>query len=240
MAVSSDVAADMLRHRIPQDKMVIIDNGIDFTRFDDIVDGNAARGALGIPENAKIIGTIGGLKPAKGHEYLLRSTANILRTHKDVKLLIVGDGPLRHYLDELAHNLGIDNSVLLTGYRKDVPELLSAMDMFVLPSLTEGLPIVVLEAMAANRPVIATAVGAIPKIITDNETGFLVPPSDVSALEAAISSLIDDGANARRVAVAGSAKVRREFSSERMCRRYLDVYGQVLRQKISPMSLPSA
>jgi glycosyltransferase involved in cell wall biosynthesis len=128
----------------------------------------------------------------KGHIYLLEAARQILDVVKDLKFLIIGDGPLRKALEEKSEELGIQKDVIFMGQRKDIPELLTAMDIFVLPSIKEGLPVALLEAMAAKRPVVATRVGAIPRVIESKDIGILVEPKDISGLRDALASLIDD------------------------------------------------
>ncbi|MDH5769316.1 MAG: glycosyltransferase, partial [Nitrospirota bacterium] len=180
--------------------------------------------------NYTVVGTIGSLKYEKGHEYLLRAAKEVLESHTSVKFLIVGSGPLRNSLENNVKSLGIANDVIFTGYRKDVAELLSVMDIFVLPSVKEGLPMVLLEAMAAKKPIIATRVGAVPKVIRDNETGILVEPEDVYTLQRAIGNFLDDIVKAHGLALEGYERVKKDFSSEKMCRAYLTLYRELLSQ----------
>ncbi|NOZ26037.1 MAG: glycosyltransferase, partial [Nitrospirae bacterium] len=161
VAVSEGVKNDMLRFGVPEEKIVVIDNGIDLGRFDGRVSTGSLRTEFGLNGDEKVVGTIGSLGHEKGHVYLLKAARDIVRAGDSVRFLIVGDGPLRDELKRMVVELGIEESVTFTGYRKDVPELLSVMDIFVLPSVKEGLPMVLLEAMASKKPVIATRVGAV-------------------------------------------------------------------------------
>ena len=142
VAVSDGIKKDMLKFKIPGKKIRVIDNGIDLSRFSKEISTENIKRGLGLNGNSKVIGTIGSLKHAKGHQYLLEATKKIIETHKSIKLLIVGDGPLKTQLEGKTSSLGIAGNVIFTGYRNDIQELLSVMDIFVLPSIEEGLPMV--------------------------------------------------------------------------------------------------
>jgi len=152
---------------------------------------------------------------------------NIKDKFKTLKLLIVGDGPLKEDLKQETQRLGISNDVIFTGYRTDIPQLLSVMDIFVLPSLTEGLPMVLLEAMASRKPIIATNVGAIPKVI-NKDNGLLVEPKDVTALQRAIEILLNDKGIKQKFASSSYETVMVKFSSEQMCSKYYELYKEVM------------
>ncbi len=227
VAVSEGVKEDMLRFGVPEERIVVVDNGIDLDRFSREVSTESLREELGLDGTSKVVGTIGSLGHEKGHRYLLRAAKGIVETDRSVKFLIVGDGPLRDELKREAAELGIEHNVIFTGYRKDIPELLSVMDIFVLPSVKEGLPMVLLEAMAAKKPVIATRVGAVPKVIGDG-AGVLIEPGDVYALKEAISSLLEDKNEFQKLAANGYKRIKDEYSSENMCRKYLDLYHDLV------------
>ena len=228
VAVSEEIRDEMIRYKIPEKKIKVIDNGIDVNRFDKTIPNEKLRRELCLNGNCTVVGTIGSLKYEKGHEYLLRAAKEVLESHTSVKFLIVGSGPLRNSLEGQVKSLGIANDVIFTGYRKDVAELLSVMDIFVLPSVKEGLPMVLLEAMAAKKPVVATRVGAVSKVISDNETGILVEPGDVSALQRTIGNLLKDTVKTQGLALKGYERVKKDFSSESMCREYLTLYRELL------------
>ncbi|MBI5055372.1 MAG: glycosyltransferase family 4 protein [Nitrospirae bacterium] len=226
VAVSEDVKKDMLRYKIPERKIRIIDNGIDLDRFNGKVYPVNIRKEFGIKEHETVIGTIGSLGHEKGHIYLLKAAREILETHKAVKFLIIGDGLLRNELESMANTLGISSNVIFAGYRKDIPEMLSMMDIFVLPSIKEGLPMVLLEAMAAKKPVIATRVGAVPKVITHDETGILVRPKEIDELRHSILRLINDRATAEKLRQAAYRRLRDNFTSDTMAGKYMLLYSQ--------------
>jgi glycosyltransferase involved in cell wall biosynthesis len=164
------------------------------------------------------------LHPQKGHEYLLAAAAQV----PEVTFVLAGDGPLRAELETRARELGIGDRCLFLGHRSDVLELLAAADLFVLPSLFEGLPISVHEAMAARRPVVATAIGGTDEAVIHEVTGLLVPPRDPATLAAAIRRLRADPVLADRLAAAGREHVEREFSAAANARNVMRVYDEVM------------
>jgi len=217
----------MEREGIEGSRMVTIYNGIDPERF--AVGPEARlkmRRELGLPADIPVVGTVARLAPQKGLTYLIRSLA-LLREHiPDVLGVVVGEGPMRSALEREVEECGAP--VVFTGYRTDIPSLMAGFDVFVLPSVTEGLPLIVLEAMAAGRAVVATAVGGRPEAVAEGETGLLVPPRDPEALCAALRFLLDAPGQAARMGAAGRERVRRMFTAERMVRETLDVYRRVL------------
>jgi len=236
VAVSNEVKKDMLSYKIPEEKIRVIDNGIALERFEKLVETKNMKNQLGFEEKIRIIGTIGSLVIEKGHIYLLEAARQILDGVKDLKFLIIGDGPLRKQLEEKSERLGIKKDVIFMGQRKDIPELLMAMDIFVLPSIKEGLPVVLLEAMAAKRPVIATRVGAIPKVIENKDIGILVEPKDIKGLRDAIINLINDPGRMNLLAREGFNRVCMNFSSDEMGKHYLKLYKEIT----NPIPLPDA
>jgi len=225
VGVSEDIRADMEAHGVPAEKITVIDNGVNMSRFKDKTNAASTRKELGIDKDAVIIGTAGSLKSVKGHTFLLKAAVEVLRScKKEVKFLIVGDGELREELEAEARGLGIENNVIFTGYRTDVEDMLRCLDLFVLPSLREGLPMVLLEAMASCKPVVASRVGAIPKVVEEAKCGLLVEPGDVHSLAAGLTALIKDKKEMRLMGKRGYKKVLEDYSSEKMAREYLAIY----------------
>ena len=224
MAVSEEVrrryATDL---RVPARKLVVVRNAI---RIPARVPGRdpAYRAALLDGRPDYLVLTPARMHPQKGHTYLLQAAAQV----PNATFVLAGDGPLRAALEAEARDLGVAGRCVFLGERLDVADLLAAADLFVLPSLFEGLPVSVLEAMAAERPVIATAIGGTDEAVAHESTGLLVPPKDPAALAAAIRRLQDDPAAARRLAVAGRARVEREFSSDATASQVMAIYDQVL------------
>jgi glycosyltransferase involved in cell wall biosynthesis len=236
VAVSDEVKKDMVKHKIPEVKIRVIDNGIALERFEKQVETGRMKTQLGLEERTRVIGTVGSLVVEKGHLYLLEAARPILDIVKDLKFLIIGDGPLRKLLEEKSEELGIKKHLIFAGQRKDIPELLMAMDIFVLPSIKEGLPMALLEAMAAKRPVIATRVGAIPKVIENKDIGALVEPKDILGLRDAMMSLINDPDRMNLLARRGFDRVYSDFSSDEMGKHYLELYKEIS----NPAPVPGA
>ncbi len=176
-----------------------------------------------------LVGIIGRLSEVKNHKNFLDAARIVSDRTDGVKFLIVGSGPLKGELEDYAGELGIGERTVFTGYREDIDSLIGMIDISVLSSDSEGLPMVVLESMAAAKPVVATEVGGIPELITDGETGVLVRPKDPAALAGAILRLVED--EDLRKTMGGAAKVRIEdvFSTETMIERYEDLYGILMR-----------
>jgi len=180
-----------------------------------------------------LVGVVARLQPEKGVANFLRAAACVSRIFPDARFLVVGDGPLREELSGLARHLGVSERVRFLGYRTDSRALMRLMDVLVVPSLTEGSPLIVLEAMAAGVPVVASAVGGIPDQIGHGEAGILVPPSDPDALGEALGALLQDPAYARRLGEAGRRRTENEFSHETLVRRIEAVYRAAIDGRIS-------
>jgi len=184
------------------------------------------RADLGINQNAVVAIITGSLK-WKGHETLLSALASITAQAPNLLLLVAGTGPQEPALRQQATQLGIANLVRFLGFRQDIPDLLSASDIFVLPSRSEAFPISILEAMTAGLPVVASDIGGIPEQVEDGVTGLLVTPGDVDELTHAISRLIGNQELRRQIGEKGRDKVR-QFTLERMVDGYISLYNQVL------------
>jgi glycosyltransferase involved in cell wall biosynthesis len=222
---------------IPPDRISVVYNGVDITQFDKS-DREAARAELGIEPDNLAIGSVGRLSIDKGgQDILLRSLAHLREAHPEAKLLFVGKGPLRSDLQQLAQELAQGGAVIFTGQRADVPRLLSAMDIFVLPSLREALPIAVLEAMAARVPVIATRVGGVPEIVQDGLNGLLVPPGDEATLHVVLERLVADPQLRLTLGQAGRDHVEASFTLDKMVTKVEGIYEELARAKIGGAGL---
>jgi glycosyltransferase involved in cell wall biosynthesis len=213
------VNADALRVEGEQRGMrcrwVLLQNGVDTEHFRlPPADANA-RAALGLDPRRPVVGTIGRLEDRKGHDQLLRAAAAMLAgaNGRRPQLVIVGDGPLRESLAGQAQTLGVADSVRFEGTVADVRPVLAAMDVFVLPSRAEGMSNALMEAMAAARPVVATAVGGNTEVVTDGETGLLVPPADPEAIARAVDGLLRDPSRASELGAAARRFVTRHFGA---------------------------
>jgi glycosyltransferase involved in cell wall biosynthesis len=184
-----------------------------------------------------VIGTVGRMATVKDQSTLARAFIALLSHHPSlrghVRLVIAGDGPLRADCVRLFSEAGVTDEVWMPGERDDVPALMRGMDLFVLPSLAEGISNTILEAMATGLPVMATRVGGNAELVVEGETGTLVPPSDPEALAGALGSYVQDPKRVLREGLAGRARVEREFSLEVMVAQYASLYNQVREGTIS-------
>jgi glycosyltransferase involved in cell wall biosynthesis len=206
------------------------------TRFGGAPAGARIRSELGIAADARLVVVVSRLARLKGIEHFLQAAAALKPRYPDVRFLVVGETspPAPAYLEELkaqARALGVERVVIFTGLRSDVPDLLGAADVSVMPSLNEALSNVLLESMAAGAPVVATRVGGTPEALIDGETGLLVPPGDTGAIVASVSQLLDDPALARRLGIAARRVISEQFSVERMVTATQDLYAELLAQK---------
>jgi glycosyltransferase involved in cell wall biosynthesis len=226
IAVVSDAVAEVLRRSgVSSSRVSAVRNGVEIRRFHGATP--ALRDQLRCGGN-RLVGFVGRLVPDKGGALLLRAAQKLLAVYADVTFILVGEGPSRSEWEAMARYLGIGDRVLFTGARVDMPGVYASLDIVVLPSLVEAMPMCVLEAMAAGRPVIATRVGAVPKMIDPDVTGLLLDPGDVSGLVAAISRLLEDRELARRLGKNGHAYVAHHFSDEAMAMSYIEIYEHAL------------
>src|SRR5512133_3321966 len=204
----------------PPWKMEVVPNAIDPAPFSRPPDRSLRRALAG---DQPLVLVVARLDPQKGHRHLLAAIANV----PNAIFALAGDGPERPALEQLAGRLGVLDRVRFLGERSDVADLLAACHAFVLPSLYEGLPISVLEAMAANRPVIATAIGGTDEVVIDGASGLLVPPAQPDALASALRRLLADATLRATLAAAGHARVTNEFSAAGMVRHVSRLYEQL-------------
>jgi glycosyltransferase involved in cell wall biosynthesis len=232
IAVTEEVSEYTMRWSgYPAHKMVVIDNGVDLNRFDpstvaplDII--SALRNA----PDSLLIGMIGRLQPPKGHDVLLRAAADVLAACPQIRFVIIGDGPLRPQIEAQRSALGLDDQVILTGLERDIPGALAALDMVVFPSIWEGLPVALLEAMAMQLPIVATTVGGIPDVLAGERGGLLVPPSDPPALAAALIRLLRDAELRQALGSQAREIIEKRYSAAIMQQRVLALYQSILTQ----------
>jgi glycosyltransferase involved in cell wall biosynthesis len=232
IAVSQGVKDYLLKEiGLDPGKIRVVPNGVDIARIDAARPGEAVRRDLRLPAEAPVIGLVGRLDHwGKGHQELFTALAQIHARHP-VHALIVGGGRREAEVRQLAASLGLADQVHFLGQRQDVPDLLNAMDIFVLPSYSEGVSLALLEAMAAGKAVIATAVGGTPEVVTYGVTGLLIPPRDVDALAGALARLLSDPAWARQLGAKAQAHVREHFSLERLGREINEIYEELAEKK---------
>ncbi len=228
ITVADGLRAELLAQGLVRpDQVVTVHNG---TAPPDGLSREAARAEirreLGLGPDRSLVGTVARLAPQKGLEYLVRALARLKAREPRPVLVVVGDGPRRGELASEAGTLGV--TAVFLGHRADVAWLLGAFDLFVLPSVTEGLPLVVLEAMAAGCPVVAARVGGVSEAVRDGATGWLVPPADPDALARAIDEALANPIRAQAYAAAARVRVRRRFTVDRMVEKTLAVYREAL------------
>ena len=227
VAISDEMRAQVVRDGMKPARVVTIENGIDLQRFAAAQNVAPARQDFGIPAGARVIGAVGRLSEEKGHTVLLAAAKSLVAEFPDLCFMLVGDGPEREKLMQEVAALGLQKHVIFAGVCSDIPKALAVMDIFVLPSLTEGLPMALLEAMAAKKPIIATAVGSIPRVIRNQENGVIVPPRDAPALSQALKILLNHRSNALRFAD-GAFKDVLSFSAATMGKKYVKLYDQLV------------
>ena len=225
----------------PADKVCVIPNGVDVERFRLTPVKPGLREELGLPEGTPVAGIVAALRPEKDHELFLRVAARVRAELPAAKFLIVGDGARRARLEKLSVDLGLQSAVQFLGARPDVPDLLMLMDVLVLTSIMEANPVSILEAMAAERPVVAPRVGSIPDSVREGETGFLAPAGAEAELASHVLRLLSDRSLARRMGSAGRERVVARFSRERMVEGYEDLIASIYDAKTrAPSRRPEA
>ncbi len=227
IAISQAVRQVLVDGGVAAGKVAVVHSGIDLARFEGVTAGRL-REEFGVAPEAKAIGNVAAMADHKGQRYLLAAMPRVLAAEPRARLFIVGDGELRGALEAQAKELDIGHAVTFAGFRTDVPAWLALFDVFVMSSHLEGLCTSVLDALAMRRPVVATAAGGLPEIISHEATGLLVPPKEPGPLADAIVRLLRDRDLGRRLAEAGRRHVEAEFSAESMVEGTLNVYREVM------------
>lgn len=221
-AVSQTVADKLLSFGVRRERLNVIPNGIDLQRFD------VRPRPVSEARSEQVVGVVARLDLQKGFEYLLKAVRTLRSSFPGLRLLVVGEGPDRRKIEELVTELGLTATVTLGGQQTDMPAIYASIDVFVLPSLNEGLPMTILEAMAASKPIVATRVGAVPTVITDGETGLLAEPGDEAGLTQAMAKLLGDPDLCGRLATRARAHVEHNYTAAAMAQRYRELYQAVL------------
>ena len=211
---------------IDVNKVFVMTMGVDTKLFKPRDVNKYLRAELGIKEDDVVVLYVGRLDLVKGVNYLLQAAKEIIPLYKNVKFLIVGDGSLRREYEMFAKSF--INNIIFTGFREDVPALMNIPDIFVLPSLSEDMSCVVMEASSSGLPVISTEVGEVPKFILDNKTGILIKPKDVDGLVVALKKLIDEPLLAKEMGKAGRKRMEEEYRWEIICKKIEDAYENML------------
>jgi glycosyltransferase involved in cell wall biosynthesis len=209
---------------INENKILIIRNGIDVERYFYPECREGKRRALGIEKGSFVIGNVARLVRLKNHRFLLDIFKELLKDISSLRLVLVGDGPLRKELEAYARGIGPSNSVMFLGERKDIAEMLSVFDLFILPSLTEGISITLLEAMAAGTPVVASEVGGNPEIVGNEKTGLLLPLHNKQQWIEAIRSLINNENKRKSLSQMARSEISERFNLGKMVENYEKIY----------------
>ena len=227
IAVSERVKEVLVADGLPEEKINVVYSGVDIERFQN-VKGDYLFPQLALNRHRLRIGNIAGLTWEKGHRTLLKAARIVVDEFPKVIFLIVGEGPLHREIEILIKKLNLQKEVKLLGFRQDIPEILSVLDLFVLSSSREGLPNSLLDAFASRVPVVATSVGGIPEIVKDRVNGILVPPMNPGALAEAIIYLLKNRDLVRQMAEEGFRLVKEKFSIDRMVDQTKKIYGRLV------------
>lgn len=224
------------RENARPEQVLTIYNGVDSDHFNPRTDSSRIRKEFGIPEGAPLVGTVANFSHEKGYPYLMEAVSKVLEKNPSVWFLLAGSGPLQAEVKSRAAGIPRCRQIVFAGSQRDIPEILSALDIFVLASVIEGFPNVLLEAMAMARPVVATETGGIPELVETGEDGILVKPQSGPLLAEAILTLLEDRALAARLGARAAGKIRRSFTLSGMVDQYEALYRS-LWQKESEQSL---
>lgn len=228
LVVSPDLYDQCRSAGVPADQCMLIENGIDCTEFCRRRTTEEAKAAQGLASGRLILGAVGRLSAEKGFDLLIRAADQLLKGGFDLELLLIGEGDERQRLQALIDHLGRADRIRLLGYRADVRGLYEAMDVYALSSLREGLPNVVLEAMALEVPVVATRVAGVPRLIADGENGLLAEPGDLAGLTQALARLLVDAPLRRRLSQAGRTTIETRYSFAARMDKIRAVYDDLL------------
>jgi len=237
IALTPEESKDYLTLNVSKpDNISVIHSGVDLSRFQNGKEHRSRkRRELGIPANSLAVGFAGWLLPIKGVGYLVDAMAGVVRQHPQSLLVLVGKGEKERELRKQAESLDLTDRIHFLGWRQDVEEIMSGLDIFVLPSLNEGMGRVLVEAMAMGLPIVASHVGGIPDLVKNQQNGLLVPPADAAALGSAISDLINDRAKRKRMGEAGK-RMCRSYSAQAMMAQINDLYTRLLERYSRPSS----
>ncbi|WP_315854176.1 glycosyltransferase [Gemmata palustris] len=228
ICVSDDLLDACLAAGVPAKNCVLLENGIDTAEYSRLQTLAGARAALDLPTSGSVVGAVGRLSPEKGFDVLIRAIGALVAQGRDVRLVIVGEGDERAKLERLVRELGLGERVRLAGWQADVRGYFEAMDVFALSSLREGLPNVVLEAMALGVPVVSTRVNGVPRLIQDGQNGALVDPGDLNGLTTALAGVLTNDARRELFRTAGRRTVETRYNFATRMQRLKRLYDELL------------
>lgn len=229
VAVSADLKRFICEKvGVVEERVQVIYNGVPPAQLVTEESAQTCKAELAIVGRYPVLGVVGSLYPVKGHRFLISAMPEIIRRWPGAVLLVIGRGELEASLKAQAEQLGIGANIRFLGMRQDVPRLLSVLDAFVLPSLSEGLSLALLEAMASGKPVVATAVGGNPELVDEGQTGFLVASENAGSLATKLIELLQDSLMMQRFSAQGAKRVHQLFSLEQMVIQYRGLYETLL------------
>lgn len=231
IAVSEGVKNILIDGGINPGIIRVVPDGIDFTPYNRAVSSDYLRREISCSPDDFLVGIVAHLADHKGHKYLIQATKLLKEVAPKIKVIIVGEGPLKMELNRQVKEIDVEDMVFFLGFRKDVPQILASLDLFVLSSHLEGMGSILMDAMACRLPVVATKVGGIPEVVIQGETGLLVPPRRPSALAKSILKLYNDRALASRLGERGYEVVHQKFSAESMADKIINVYDTIAWKK---------
>lgn len=231
VAVSEGVKKVLIEGSIDPSIIEVVPDGIDFSAFEEKVSSDHLRRELSFGPDDYLVGIVAHLADHKGHKYLIQATRILKERAPKIKVVIVGEGPLRMELDKQVRETQVEDMVFFLGFREDIPQILASLDSFALSSYLEGMGSSILDAMASRLPVVATQVGGIPEVVINEETGLLVPPRKPAALAKAILRLYEDRDLASRLGQRGYEMVHQKFSAGAMAKKVIDLYERLAQEK---------
>ncbi|MCX5642296.1 MAG: glycosyltransferase, partial [Candidatus Omnitrophica bacterium] len=228
MVSNSESGRKMLMRRVglAPEKVMVIPNGVPLAA---VIPKDKAREMLGFSGEALLIGSAGNLRPPKGYQYLLPAFREVALKYPEAKLLIAGEGPLRKTLERFSRRLGISRKVFFLGFQKNLSAFYSGLDLFVMPSLWEGMPVALLEALSYGLPVVATAVSGIPEVMSDGCEGFLVAPANPQQIAVGLMELSGNPQKRLEMGNRGRLRAEHEYSQEKMVLAYANLYRAMVK-----------
>jgi len=224
---------DYIKYKVArEDKIAYIHTGLEFDKYERVnIDKKAMRKSLDIEDDEPVIGMLARLEPVKGPEYFIEAAKEVAKKNARSKFIVVGDGSLRDSMEEKVARSGLEKRFIFTGWRDDIPELLSIFDIMVLPSLNEAVGIALIEAQAMGVPVVATNVGGVPEVVRDGDTGILVPSKDPVKLANAINHLLENDQLRKKMGELGKIWVKDRFRVEDMVFLIFKLYKELLEKR---------